>query len=200
MSPSKFSGKLIILALATPVFLEGCSVSSGGPEREPGESADYTQQNLQGLINGEGWSFVTGRVSFDEDASRHSFDLISSKDENICREWALEPEDGAIVMFGISDSDLKKQRIELDLSKQTLTLSKHVDGEYLNNVASDGFIEFTGIDTGSVSGKIAATHDDQNKLSGDFEVVRCCKDPETGRNAVCGTSGDSTASESKKTI
>jgi hypothetical protein len=176
-----------IILLMSTFMLTGCSADSGSGKERDEHSADYQQQNLKGTIGGVEWECVTGRVFSDGEASRHSFELISSKDDNVCKNWALEPDDEAIVMFGVSDENFKEQRMGLALNTQTVTLSKRIDGNFENYVASDGFIELTAVEEGRVTGKMVATFDGENKVSGDFEVVHCCKDPETGRNLVCGT-------------
>ncbi|MGE0174006.1 MAG: RCC1 domain-containing protein [Oligoflexales bacterium] len=133
-------------------------------------------RTLAGKVNGRDWQFKAGRVEpvETEDSMMWRFTLISSATDSICKKKSLVGEDGLSVIFQIPQAELLQQKLALSstsgANSRTVTFADNVSAN--NIVIGNGFLEF--LDIGDdINGSLDAYEDDDNAISGTYEVTRC---------------------------
>lgn len=137
---------------------------------------NFKEQNLQGMIEGQPWEFISGRANRTtfNDQEEYAIALYSESAENSC--MFLPKEDR--VIFSIPSTGISGvQQLKLDFSgnsdSRTITL---YDVQQSNNViASEGAVEVVSIDTTNqvIELKIDARYDDQNFINGKCKIQIC---------------------------
>ncbi len=157
------------LKLLSLLFLSLCLLSCGDDDDDDDSGADFINQPIQGMINGNDWeasSGIAGPSPFEE--GMLSIEISDMEFEDICDEFILG---GLRVLFSIPN---EVGTYELDFGTQTITLFDP-DGS-LNVIVVDGTVEIQTIDAtegGSVTGRIVGESDDENFVNGNFTATYC---------------------------
>lgn len=150
--------KLFLFTALISMFL-GC----GGDAEETPEIS-ILDQPLQGVIDGEPWTFKYGIARDTRDGE--AFITMTSKEANMdspCR-ISLSDKSPRILMSYIPEV------FEANLSlANNLTFSY---GDFQNDVSTTGEIRFDFVDDNMIRGALVATMRD-HKINGNFELVRC---------------------------
>ncbi|MGE0173281.1 MAG: hypothetical protein AB7T49_10860 [Oligoflexales bacterium] len=168
------------------VLPSACSVNVE-PEKTPESAPTYADTNLRGKIWGHAWEFGTGRIDGNSDDSTLSFTLVSSTIGNACEKFILNGDDKLSVRFDVEARELVEERYPLGLGQKTVSLIEGTDTDGRGSIALQGFFEFIAVDADKVAGKMVAFVDATNVVNGNFEVVRCCTDEETGNSETCNS-------------
>lgn len=151
---------LLLLALAS------CGDDDNGP------SYEFKNQNLQGEINGQEWSFVDGTAEVSVfDDTQLSIDLGAVELDDPCNSFGLS---GLSVFFSVDNEvGLTELSFSFDEDGQTVTLYDP-DGSQ-NFIASAGAIEILTITETEVTGRLDARYEgeDGNSVNGNFSVTFC---------------------------
>ena len=157
----------LILTLVTSLLFS-CSKDEEGTER----SYKFKDQLMQGEIEGEAWTFISGIAeigAWEEDQLSLNFYAEASDDP--CNEWLQGNQ-----VFGNVPNAVGLYKFKLDLGgddNQTITLF-HQES-FMNTIVSTGAIEITLIDLESkvVEGRIDAYGDKNNFVNGNFTLTLC---------------------------
>lgn len=158
--------KILFCLTAISIILASCSKD----DDDPGFS--FVDQNLQGVIGGSNWTFVSGsgEDSFFTEGNL-SIDLYPEQLETPC--GFLIGVDK--VMFDIP-KEVGIHKLYLDLSNgKGFTVTLLQAETMMNNIAIQGAVEIMSIDTASkkITGRMDVIADSENKVNGNFEVTYC---------------------------
>lgn len=152
------------------LFLLSLLASCGG-DSENSPSYEFKDQNLQGMINGESWSFITGTAqTSSQDPNQFFVDMAAMAIQDPCNAFVLE---GNRVFFSIPN-EVGVHQLHLDLSNgtgQTATLFDQ--SETLNVIATQGAIELLTITSTEVTGRMDARGDTDSFVNGNFTLTVC---------------------------
>lgn len=126
----------------------------------------FERQHLAGEIDGQAWTFVSGRVSPSTEAGKSYLTLWDVNVADPCR--PVEVGERSVV----AKIALEPARIELSAEKKlTLTV---FDGEVVRSKeVKQGVLKVSRVENGRLSGSLLAKHDDKNYLEGTFTVPVC---------------------------
>lgn len=160
--------KKLIFAIATlTLIFVSCS-----KDEEKTNSYTFIDQNLQGKIGGNAWTFVAGNAEdsyFTE--GNLSIDLYPSELDTPCGFiWDVD-----YVMFEIP-KEVGIYELYFDLSSfdgYTVTLFE-TEGT-MNNIATEGAVEIISIDetSGTITGRMDVRADGDNQVNGNFTITYC---------------------------
>lgn len=139
---------------------------------DDGPSYEFIDQNLQGEINGQTWSFVDGNAEISVfDDTKLSIELGAEELADPCDVFGLS---GLTVFFSIANEvGLTELNFTFDENGQTVTLYDP-DGSQ-NFIATAGAVEILTITETEVTGRIDARYEgeDGNSVNGNFSVTFC---------------------------
>ncbi|MEO9966057.1 MAG: hypothetical protein ABJF11_09725 [Reichenbachiella sp.] len=162
----KTLARILFLSLIIINFSCSDDDDDGGPAYE------FTNQNLQGQINGKSWSFVEGVAEVSPfDDTKLSIELGAEELESPCDLFALS---GLRVFFSIPhEVALTELNFSLEEGGQTVTLFDP-DGT-LNIIATEGAVEILTITDTEVTGRIDAREGGggEDGVNGNFSVTYC---------------------------
>jgi hypothetical protein len=169
--------RLKLAALMIVFSVTSCGKSE---DADAGGDADvvpeHKDQSLQGRISGVDLNFKGGRVrqpfSNRRDQINWEFTFVGSESENPCDEFVMMGDDGFSVIFS---DEPKPGKTNFGLSTQNITLVDSNKDPIMNTIVTSGWIEYTKIEAGSVSGKIIGRYNDDNFINGNFTIPRCCR-------------------------
>jgi hypothetical protein len=96
----------------------------------------------------------------------------------------LSSEDGMRLMFSMKKPEIKVGKITFSMERG-VTLARMAGSASENYAVTEGFIDVTSVESGKVAGKMIATFDQKTFVKGKFDIVRCCRNSETGYDEVC---------------
>ena len=146
--------------------------TSGGFACGGDDSFEVLEQNLQGVIGGNEWTFVDGETnSFLSDETSFFTTLYASDIENC----GFISSRGHHILASLPN---EVGTFELDFFEgRTITLvSTGPDDVPVNNIATEGVIEITEITETSIKGGISAATDNDNTINGQFDISICPDD------------------------
>lgn len=152
-----------IFFFITILFFQ-CDFGSG--DNKGGTS--FIDQDLQGYIGGTAWTYQGGNASLTGNSTElwiHIYDTAAAGDQCLNSNSSYN---GSVIFIVPNNSGT----YELGYS---LALTLYNKNENCNYVTTDGTIEIISIDTtgNTVSGRIAATFDDNNTVNGNFTIAYC---------------------------
>ncbi len=126
----------------------------------------FERQNLAGEMDGQAWTFITGRVTAPDEDGKSFLTLWDANIENPCNPTKL----GERTV--VAKITLEPSRIELG-DEQRITFTAY-DGE-LSKVkeVNEGVLKISKIENGQVHGALRAKYNETNYLVGAFEVELC---------------------------
>ena len=159
---------IYFLALSlTMVVLFSCS-----KDKNSDPTYSFINQDLQGEIGGDAWTYVTGTASISYfDSTELSIDIFAVASEDPCSEFNFT---GNRVIFSIPDA-IGLYELNLDFSGDPHTVTLFHEATTNNNIAVIGAIEITSIDkvNGIVEGRLDAQIDNTNFVNGNFSINYC---------------------------
>jgi len=147
-------------------------VASCSDDDEKGPSYSFKNQDLQGEIEGDNWTYADGYVETTtlEGVESLSVNLMLTQADGACETFSVE---GDQVFFTVPN-EVGVYKLKFDLSTfsgQTVTL---FDTEtVLNTIATEGAIEILTITDTEVTGRVDARYDKTNYVNGNFTVSFC---------------------------
>lgn len=162
----KLKSKALFLCIAILSF--GC-----GDDDTDSPSYDFKDQVAQGSINGQSWTFVSGRASISDE--KLSIDLAADSDAVPCETFSF----AGLKIFFTVDNKVALTELFFDLENfegKTATFFDPDDGEFgLNIIAVEGAIEILSITDNEVKGRIDVRdgHDNTSSVNGNFTVEIC---------------------------
>ncbi len=150
----------------------GLLFSCGDKDNET-PSLEFKDQTLQGKIEGEEWALVTGKAEISESTISFDFYKESITDSTMCESFFPSKED---FVFFTMDNTMDVVEFCLsgcDDNTQSVTLYEQTEG--INNIALEGKIQITRIDTVAniVEGKLVAKSGDDTYVNGNFTTHLC---------------------------
>lgn len=160
-----------LLAIAVAVGLGasavGCGGMAGGNGGGGSSAPSYKDQNLQGTVGGEDWSFTHGTVENFGGSKSIELYAAGEKPDDPCT-FDTASYDGWSVNFSAS---LEEKRFELS-NNRFVTFSKAPD----NVATKTGWFEFTSVGDSQIKGKLVAKSDGDHVVNGSFTAKRCTDD------------------------
>lgn len=163
--------RLLAWVVLPCVFLMNCG---GDDDITPaGYEYEFINQDLQGKINGQSWSYVDGVAEEDwVDASQERFEIGAEEMTDPCNEFV----DGLRVLFSTPSA----------VGIYELRPIGHDDGSYLVNLfdpaetlnifAGQGAIEILTLTDTEVTGRMDVYFDDDTHVNGNFTLPYCADD------------------------
>lgn len=142
-------------------------------EEEATPSLEFKDQLLQGKIDEENWSFVTGKAEIS--TSTISIDLYkeSIADSTMCNSFFPAKEDFIFFTMDNTMEVVEFCLVGCDDNSQSVTLYEQTEGS--NFIAIEGKIQLTRIDTTAkvVEGKLVTKSGETSYVNGNFTVHLC---------------------------
>ena len=127
---------------------------------------DFERQNLAGEIDGQAFTFITGKVSPAAEEGKSYLTLYDVNVENPCAKTE------GIQRSVIAKIALEPSRIELS-EENKITVSVYDGTVARSKEMKEGVIKINRVENGLVSGALLAKFDDKNYLQGSFEAEVC---------------------------
>jgi hypothetical protein len=134
------------------------------PVEPPVEPDTEYQVNLEGVIDGNSWSLIKGRVIRSKwFVGKYSFDFWDEDVANECYEYTFGGARNLMGSFPLKTGTVKFGNMD------------NMTFFYRNNnlIATDGYIEITEITEEYVRGNLKAEYNSNNTVSGSFELTFC---------------------------
>ena len=143
------------------------SPSSTAKKEQASEAVEaFERQNLAGEIDGQAWTFISGRVSAPNEEGKSYLTLWDANIENPCQPEVLG--DRTVV----AKVELAPSRVELN-EEQYLMLTSFEGEIPSSKKVKDGVLKISKIADGQVVGALRAKYDETNYLIGTFQVEVC---------------------------
>ncbi|MEX0797898.1 MAG: hypothetical protein WD025_00535 [Bacteriovoracaceae bacterium] len=153
--------------------LVGCNQKDGSSgdshkRSEAGHQAveSFERQHLAGEIDGQAWTFVSGKVSPSHEEGKSYLTLWEADVAHPCQPTEV----GA--RSAVAKLPIEPSRVELN-EENKLTLSVF-DGEMVRSKeVKEGVLKIRKVAHGQVHGSLLAKYDEKNYLEGTFTVTIC---------------------------
>ena len=148
------------------------SCSKDDDDDDDNNTYTFIDQVLQGEIEGDAWTYVTGSAEVSPfDSTLIMVSVTDLPYDNPCGEYLM----GNKVTFSLLP-EVGVYDLKLDLEgDDTQSLTLYHAETAMNIGVFDGKIEITkvDVDNGIVEGRVVAEYDDDNFVNGNFSVVYC---------------------------
>ena len=126
----------------------------------------FERQNLAGEIDGQAWTFISGRVSTADEEGKSYLTLWDANIENPC-----EPAEIGMRTV-VAKIELAPGRLELGEESSVMLTS--FEGEIPSTKkVKNGVLKISRVDDGQVYGALRAKYDETNYLIGTFQASVC---------------------------